>query len=92
MQSRKKDKERMAEVVPQSDKHALQHFLSNFFWDERAVLEQGAREADAPLGGTAERALMRAGSPRRATNRSGCAAMEWTSGKGRQLPGACIGL
>ena len=29
MQARKKNMERMAEVVPESDEQALQHFLSN---------------------------------------------------------------
>jgi SRSO17 transposase len=58
MQARKKNMERMAEVVPDSDEQVLQHFLSNSNWDARAVTEQVAREADALLGGTAESALL----------------------------------
>ena len=50
--------ERMAEVVPESDEQALQHFLSNSNWDERAVLDQVALEADALLGGSSESALL----------------------------------
>ena len=40
MQARKKNMERMAEVVPGSDDQVLQHFLSNSRWDERGVLDQ----------------------------------------------------
>lgn len=58
MQARKKNMERMAEVVPESDEQALQHFLSNSTWDERGVLDQVALEADALLGGTDESALL----------------------------------
>lgn len=58
MQARKKNMERMAEVVPESDEQALQHFLSNSNWDERGVLDQLALEADALLGGTNESALL----------------------------------
>ena len=35
MQARRKNMERMAEVVPESDDQVLQHFLSNSRWDER---------------------------------------------------------
>ncbi len=58
MQARKKNMERMAEVVPESDEQALQHFLSNSNWDERGVLDQVALEADKLLGGTDESALL----------------------------------
>ncbi len=47
MQARKKNMERMAEVVPQSDDQVLQHFLSNSTRNERGVFDQVAREADA---------------------------------------------
>ena len=50
--------ERMTEVVPASDEQALQHFLSNSPWDERGVLDQLAREADALLGGYPDSALL----------------------------------
>jgi SRSO17 transposase len=58
MQARKKNMERMAEVVPESDEQVLQHFLSNSSWDERGVLDQVALETDALLGGTIESALL----------------------------------
>ena len=58
MQARRKNMERMAEVVVDSDEQALQHFLSNSPWDERAVLDQVARDADALLGGTPDSALL----------------------------------
>ena len=58
MQARKKNMERMAEVVPESDEQVLQHFLSNSNWDERGVLDQVALETDALLGGTLESALL----------------------------------
>jgi SRSO17 transposase len=58
MQARRKNMERMAEVVIDSDEQALQHFLSNSPWDERGVLDQVAREADGLLGGTPDSALL----------------------------------
>ncbi|MCG6861007.1 MAG: IS701 family transposase [Chromatiaceae bacterium] len=58
MQARKKNMERMAEVVPGSDEQVLQHFLSNSAWDERGVCAQVALEADALLGGTEDSALL----------------------------------
>jgi SRSO17 transposase len=58
MQARRKNMERMAEVVPESDDQVLQHFLSNSNWDERAVLDQVALRADAVLGGAADSALL----------------------------------
>jgi len=58
MQTRKKNMERMAEVVPESDEQVLQHFLSNSNWDERGVLDQVALETDALLGGMPESALL----------------------------------
>jgi SRSO17 transposase len=58
MQARRKNMERMAEVVPESDDQALQHFLSNSRWDERGVLDQVALQANALLGGTPQSALL----------------------------------
>lgn len=58
IQPRKRNMERMMEVVPESDEQALQHFLSNSPWDERPVLDQVAREADRALGGSAQSALI----------------------------------
>ena len=58
MQARKKNMERMAEVVVESDEQVLQHFLSNSNWDERGVLDQVALGADELLGGSEETALL----------------------------------
>lgn len=58
MQASKKNMERMAEVVPDSDEQVLQHFLSNSTWDERGVLDQVALGADALLGGSEDSALL----------------------------------
>ncbi len=58
MQSRKKNMERIAEVVPDADEQQLQHFLSNSAWDERAVLDQVALEADGLLESTEGTALL----------------------------------
>lgn len=52
--SRKKNMERMVEVVPNCDYQSLQHFLSHSQWDARAVLDQLAVEADLHLGGSAD--------------------------------------
>ena len=46
-QARKKNMERMAERIPESDDQSLQHFLSNSPWDERPVVDQVAQDADA---------------------------------------------
>jgi SRSO17 transposase len=58
MQARKKNMERMAEVVPGSNDQALQHFLSNSNWSGRAVMDQVALEANKLLGGTTDSALL----------------------------------
>jgi SRSO17 transposase len=58
MPARRKNMERMAEVVPESDDQVLQHFLSNSGWKGRGVLDQVAVEADALLGGTLQSALL----------------------------------
>lgn len=57
MQSEKRNMERMCEVVPDSDDQVLQNFLTNSSWDERAVMDRVAQDADGLLGGTADSAL-----------------------------------
>lgn len=47
---KKKNIERIAEVVPDSDAQALQHFLSDSKWDEREVIDQVATEVNNKLG------------------------------------------
>jgi SRSO17 transposase len=58
MQARKKNMERMAEVVVESVEQVLQHFLSNSNCDERGVLDQVSLGADELLGGSEETALL----------------------------------
>ncbi len=58
MQARRRNIERIRDVVPQSDEQALHHFISNSPWDARAVLDQVARDANALLGGTDESSLL----------------------------------
>ena len=58
MQARRKNMERMEEVVPDSDYQSLQHFLSHSEWDARAVLDQVATEADRHLGGSEDSCLL----------------------------------
>jgi SRSO17 transposase len=52
MQARRRNIERIRDVVPGSDEQALQHFISNSPWDHRPVLDHVARDANALLGGT----------------------------------------
>jgi SRSO17 transposase len=42
--------ERMAEVLPDSDDQAYQHFISHSPWSHRAVLDQVARDFDRAFG------------------------------------------
>lgn len=58
VQARKKNMERMAEVVPEADDQQLQHFLANTRWNERAVRDQVALEADKLLGSATDAALV----------------------------------
>jgi SRSO17 transposase len=50
IQSEKRNMERMAEVVPDSDDQVYQHFISNSPWSHRAVMDQVACDVDAALG------------------------------------------
>jgi SRSO17 transposase len=50
IQSERKNMERMAEVVPDCNDQAYQHFMSNSPWSHRALLGQVAHDADAALG------------------------------------------
>ena len=52
MQARRRNIERIRDVVPESDEQALHHFIANSPWDHRAVLDHVARDANALLGGT----------------------------------------
>jgi SRSO17 transposase len=57
-QAPKKNMERMEEVVPETDEQRLQHFLSVSPWNDQAVIEQVARDADKLLGGKADSSLL----------------------------------
>ena len=58
MQARRKNLERMEEVVPDCDYQSLHHFLSESEWEARDVLDQVAVEADRHLGGSADSCLL----------------------------------
>jgi SRSO17 transposase len=58
MRAKKRNMERMAEAVPDSDDQALQHFISNSPWDESALLDQIAMDVDSILGGDADSCLI----------------------------------
>jgi SRSO17 transposase len=55
---KKKNMERMAEVVPDSDAQVFQHFLSDSEWDEREVFDLVATEANKSLGDAEESCLI----------------------------------
>jgi SRSO17 transposase len=51
MQAEKRNMERMAEAVPDSDEQVLQNFLTHSAWDYRPVMDQVAKNADHWVGG-----------------------------------------
>jgi SRSO17 transposase len=51
IQASKKNMERMAEAVPNSDDQVLQHFLTNSSWDDQLVIDQLAQDANQLIGG-----------------------------------------
>jgi len=58
VQAARKNMERMAEVVPDTDYQPLQHFLTHSPWDHQAVMRQVASEADRLLGGQPDSCLL----------------------------------
>jgi len=50
IQSEKRNMERMAEVVPNCNDQAYQHFMSKSPWDHRALLDQIGSDVDAVIG------------------------------------------
>jgi SRSO17 transposase len=50
MQAEKRNMERMAEAVPDSDEQVLQNFLTHSSWNYRAVMDRVASNADALIG------------------------------------------
>ena len=58
LQAERRNVERMANVVADSDAQALHHFLSDSPWDARAVMDQVARQVDDLLGGDQDSCLV----------------------------------
>jgi len=58
MQSDKRNMERMAEVVPDSDEQSFQNFISNSPWDPRAILNQIGMDVDSLFGGDPDTCLI----------------------------------
>jgi SRSO17 transposase len=55
---RKRNMERMAEVVPDTDEQQFQHFLSNSPWEEAPVIAEVACRVDLLLGGQPDSGLL----------------------------------
>jgi SRSO17 transposase len=58
LQAGRRNVQRMAEVVADTDEQALHHFLANSPWDARAVMDQVARGVDSLLGGDQDSCLV----------------------------------
>jgi SRSO17 transposase len=58
MQARRRNIERIRDVVPGSDEQALHHFIANSPWDHRLVLDKLAHDANALLGGSEDSFLV----------------------------------
>lgn len=58
VQATKSNMGKMEERVPESNGQALQHFITNSPWDERAVLAKVAKDGDALLGGNHDSCLL----------------------------------
>lgn len=58
LQAETKNRERMEEVVPEADHQALQHLLSESAWEERAVLDPVAQDANRHLGDPPDSSLI----------------------------------
>ncbi len=57
-QAKKKNMERMAEIVPDSNDQAYQHFLSKSPWNEDAVFDQICLDVNHLIGGNADTCLI----------------------------------
>lgn len=58
LQATRRNVERMAEIVPDTDAQALHHFLAHSPWDARAVMNQVARDVNSLLGGDQDSCLL----------------------------------
>ena len=84
LQAESKNMERMEEVVPAADHQALQHMLSESAWEERAVLDQVAREAKRYVGGYLDSSLIidESGCPKKGKHSAGVA-RQWCGQLGK---------
>lgn len=84
LQAETKNMERMEEVVPDADHQALQHMLSVSSWEERAVLDQVAQDANRLLGGKADSCLLidESGCPKKGKHSVGVA-RQWCGQLGK---------
>jgi SRSO17 transposase len=57
-QAKKKNMERMAEVVPHSNDQSYQHFLSQSPWEEDPVIDQICHDTDQLIGGNPDSCLL----------------------------------
>jgi len=76
--------ERMEEGVPDADRQALPHMLSESAWSARAVLDQVAQDANRLLGGYEDSALLidESGCPKKGTQSVGVA-RQWCGQLGK---------
>ena len=84
LQAEPKNMERMEEAIPEADHQALHHMLSESAWSERPVLDRVAQEANRPLGGHADSALLidESGCPKKGTHSVGVA-RQWCGQLGK---------
>jgi SRSO17 transposase len=84
MIARKRNMERMAEVVPNSDDQVLQQFLSKSPWDEGAVIDRVAWEVDQLFGEDPNTCLIvdESGFPKKG-NKSAGVERQWCGEKGK---------
>jgi hypothetical protein len=88
IQSEKRNMERMAEVVPDSDDQVYQHFMSESPWSASALLDQVAYDADAAFGDSEDCFMVVDES---AIAKKGKKSVgEWASWEDRQLPGGGV--
>ena len=84
LQARKRNMERMAEVVPDTDDQVLQHFVSYSPWDYREVIDHVARDANQHFGGSPNTCLIvdESGFPKKGTRSAGVA-RQWCGRLGK---------
>jgi SRSO17 transposase len=84
LQAEIKNMERMEEVIPEADHQALQHMLSESAWEERAVLDQVAQDANRHLGGHPDSSLLidESGCPKKGRHSAGVA-RQWCGQLGK---------